>query len=143
MRRSVLFPLLAISLGASLLVGGCNSQGKGEEGIGDIAEQINLNEKTSGQTFKLDKGGVVSIDVKASSGTPYTWKVTNSNPTVLTQSGKTKVSSADMPGGEATTTYKFRSKKLGTSELTFALTRITDPSDVAESLTSTIKVKNI
>lgn len=143
MRRSMLIPLLVISLGAPLLMSACNSQGKGEEGVGDVVEQINLNEKTSGQTFKLDKDGVVSIDIKASSGTPYAWKVTNSSPAVLTQSGKAKVSSADMPGAEATTTYKFRAKKLGTSELTFALTSITDPTDVAESLTTTIKVKNI
>ncbi len=80
MRRSMLIPLLVISLGAPLLMSACNSQGKGEEGVGDVVEQINLNEKTSGQTFKLDKDGVVSVDVKASSGTPYAWKVTNSSP---------------------------------------------------------------
>ncbi len=141
MRRSLLVGLLLLGLTAPLLAGACSSQGKGEEGIGDISENINLNKKTTGQTFKLDPDGTVAISVKASSGTPYTWKVTNSDSAVLAKSGSEKTDKADKPGGLVTTTYNYQAKKLGTSELTFALTSITDPADAPITLTTTIKVK--
>jgi len=143
MRRSLLVGLLLLGLTAPLLASACNSQGKGEEGIGDLVENINLNEKTTGQTFKLDRDGEVEISVKASSGTPYTWKVTNSDSAVLAQSGNEKTDKADQPGGSVTTTYNYRAKKLGTAKLTFTLTSITDPSDTPTTFDTTIKVKNI
>ncbi|MFZ4515166.1 MAG: protease inhibitor I42 family protein [Acidimicrobiia bacterium] len=132
---------------AAVSLGACSSNTKSgattsTAGAKMTSANVVVTQANAGAVHALRIGQTMDVELKAASGTNYTWKVRNGYDTnVVTQVGEptSMASQPGLPGGPLLTTFHFRAAGVGSAVIAIDLQNNTS-GEVAETVDVPVSV---